>query len=173
MVSDCAKATEAVATSSRIASRRTEIFAVEARCAPNPEAALPRTWERPNFTVAEPCGEQLDKDGAWIDLTEKIAHPHSSGNRFILDERLIILDRTCPTQMNRLPTGLDWTSPSKFRLGMAYEMQRFRYALAHSSSLQTTPVYRKRACLAPRRHNRRVGAARVRRMMRNLVRYCR
>ena len=74
MVRDCAIATEAAATSSKIANRRDGANR-------NPEEKPLRLQNRecPDFTVVAPCGEQLGwngaRFGAWIDLTGKISTP--------------------------------------------------------------------------------------------------
>jgi hypothetical protein len=47
------------------------------------EELLLRNRECPNFTVAKPCGEQLDKYGECIDLTGKISTPSLLRNLFL------------------------------------------------------------------------------------------
>jgi hypothetical protein len=41
-----------------------------------------RDRECPEFTVARPCGEQMDEYGAWFDLTGKISTPSLHKNRY-------------------------------------------------------------------------------------------
>src|ERR1700675_1883441 len=76
MVSDWAIATEAAATSSKIANRRD---GANRNPAPKGKPVRLRNREYPDFTVVAPCGEQLGWDGArfgaWIDLTGKISTP--------------------------------------------------------------------------------------------------
>src|SRR5271163_2323445 len=113
MVRDWASATEAAATSSRIANKR-----VDANRNPEPEEKPIRLRNRecPDFTVVGPFGEQLGwygaRFGAWIDLTGKISTPSLLKKivpeaQFLISnpiwERLIILDRTSPAQMHAGP----------------------------------------------------------------------
>ncbi len=75
-------ATAPAVTSRRNAKMRANLETGTAR---NPNLAIAglRNRECPDFTVARPCGEQLDgygarygaRYGAWIDLTGKISTP--------------------------------------------------------------------------------------------------
>jgi hypothetical protein len=82
MVRDWASATTPAAASSSTAKRRDRVNGE-----PNRKPGRKPIWLRnrgcPDFTVAKPCGEQLDeygarcgaRYGAWFDLTGKISTP--------------------------------------------------------------------------------------------------